>query len=248
MQKAQDIKGSVPRNIQEYRGRNDTEAVKAVAREMESLFAYEMLKVMRETVGTSSKGTLGQDSYMSMFDMEISKLFAQRGLGLQDLLAKNINHQSEKTGNATTQPVKPAQQKLSEGIKDLLPDADAPKISSNFGMRTDPFTDTPAFHRGLDIAAPAGADIHPIRSGTVVYSGEQEGYGNLVIIDHGDGFQSKYAHNQNNLVQQGQVVDTGSVIAHVGDTGRSTGPHLHFELLQDGKRIDPKTLLDKGQG
>jgi len=250
MQNTPDVKGFVPRNIEEYRSRNDPEAVKAVAREMESLFAYEMLKVMRETVGASSKGTLGQDSYMSMFDMEISKLFAQRGLGLQDMLAKSIKHLAEKSGKSPAQQVKPvlhrthAEQSLNEGIKGLLPEVDDPKVSSNYGLRNDPFSNKTAFHHGLDIAAPSGADIHPISTGTVVFSGKMQGYGNLVVIDHGDGFQSKYAHNRENLVQQGQVVDTGSVIAQVGDTGRSTGPHLHFELLHEGKAVDPHALLD----
>jgi murein DD-endopeptidase MepM/ murein hydrolase activator NlpD len=95
----------------------------------------------------------------------------------------------------------------------------------------------------LDIPATEGTDIHPVRRGTVVFSGEQHGYGNVVIIDHGDGFLSKYAHNQINLVEQGQVVDIESVIAKVGSTGRSTGPHVHFEVLYKGEHVHPDILL-----
>ena len=100
-----DIHPSVPRNIEEYRNRKDPEAMKAVAKEMESLFAYEMIKVMRETTDdASSEGTLGKSTYSSMFDMELSKLFAQRGLGLQDMLLKGIKNSAEKTGDAPKLP------------------------------------------------------------------------------------------------------------------------------------------------
>jgi Rod binding domain-containing protein len=95
-----DIYQSVPRNIEEYRSRKDPEAMKAVAKEMEALFAQEMIKVMRETTDMSSEGTLGKNTYMSLFDTELSKLFAQRGLGLQDMLLKGMKNIAEKAGSA----------------------------------------------------------------------------------------------------------------------------------------------------
>lgn len=226
--------------------------MKAVAKEMEAMFAHEMIKVMRETSGKAAKGSLGNDTYMSMFDLEISKLFAERGLGLQPMFERGIKQASEKAGQHHTP--KPATLQATAGEtaapgsaeKALLPDSTRSRVSSGFGARQDPFTGEPAFHHGLDIAAKEGAEVHPVRKGTVVFSGEKGGLGNVVIIDHGDGFQTKYAHNLANLVQQGQAVDTGSVIAQVGSTGRSTGSHLHFEVSYNGKLVAPDTLLSEG--
>jgi murein DD-endopeptidase MepM/ murein hydrolase activator NlpD len=248
MQNIPQVNQNLPRNIEEYRGRNDPEAMKAVAKEMEAMFAYEMIKVMRETVGKSSKESLGGETYMSMFDLEISKLFAERGLGLQDMLLKGLKNIDEKNRHATmtqgTQNIKSEGKKdlLSE-IKSLLPDTGSTAISSDYGLRHDPFTGDMKFHYGLDIPASEGTYIHPARKGTVIFSGEQPGYGNVVIIDHKDGFLTKYAHNLSNLVQQGQEVDKGSVIAQVGSTGKSTGSHMHFEVLYNGEHVDPRLLL-----
>lgn len=233
-------------NVEALRGRKDPEAVKAVAKEMESLFVYEMLKVMREASGTSSSGSLGSDTYTSMFDMELSKVIAKRGLGLAETLAKGISANPHKTDQAPAPPSQgghPQNEAEVPEITDLLPDVHNPRISSGFGMRHDPFSGELKFHHGLDIPAPAGTDIHPVRPGTVLFSGEQAGYGNVVIIDHGDGFTSKYAHNQVNLVQEGEKVDSASIVARVGSTGKSTGSHVHFEVSYRGRNVDPGTLL-----
>jgi murein DD-endopeptidase MepM/ murein hydrolase activator NlpD len=98
-------------------------------------------------------------------------------------------------------------------------------------------------HNGMDIPAPEGTEVHSVGTGTVLFSGEQRGYGNVVVIDHNDGYLAKYAHNKTNLVQQGQEVEAGSVIAEVGSTGRSTGPHVHFEVRCKGEPVHPDTLL-----
>ncbi len=102
------------------------------------------------------------------------------------------------------------------------------------------------FHTGVDIAAPVGTEVHPIRKGKVVFSGEQSGYGNVVIIEHSDGLISKYAHNKTNLVKEGEQVDTNTIIAHVGHTGKSTGPHLHLEIHNREGFVDPVRLLASG--
>jgi len=268
MQNTPDINPSLSRNIEEYRGRKDPAAMKAMAKEMEAMFAYEMIKVMRETSDMSAKGSLGKDTYMSLFDQEISRILAERGLGLRDMLEKGLQHMANKAGNVPTaldkqniktegkQPVTdeikallPAiglnkeKQALIDEVKTLLPDIDRARISSGYGRRQDPYTGEQKNHFGLDIAAPEGTEVHSVRNGTVLFSGEQKGYGNVVVIDHGDGFLAKYAHNQINLVQQGQEVEAGSVIAQVGSTGRSTGPHVHFEVLYQGEHVHPDTLL-----
>ena len=124
-----------------------------------------------------------------------------------------------------------------------FPVRDGGRVSSGFGFRKDPFTGGIAFHRGMDIAAAAGTAIYPVRGGKVTFSGHRKGYGNVVVVDHGDGFVTKYGHNRANLVDTGTVVGPDTVIAEVGSTGRSTGPHLHFEVSYEGKNVRPETVL-----
>jgi len=232
-------------------GQNDPKAIKTVAKQMEALFAYEMIKVMRETTNSSSEGTLGNDTYMSMFDMELSRLFAERDLGLQDMLEKGLTSIAEKKNQvALPQPanrIQDQKQALQSEIKSMLPDIKHAQISSGYGMRKDPISGEHKFHQGMDIPAPTGTDVHAIRKGKVVFSGEQRGYGNVVILDHENGFITKYAHNQKNLVKEGDEVDAGSVIAQVGSTGKSTGSHVHFEVMYKGQAVSPDTLLTERQ-
>jgi murein DD-endopeptidase MepM/ murein hydrolase activator NlpD len=240
------IQPSFTGNIEELRGRKDPAAVKAVAKEMESLFVYEMLKVMRESSGTSSSGSLGGDTYMSMFDMELSKVIAQRGLGLADMIAKEVPGTATAPGQApaaSLQGTHSQKQSPEQELQAVLPDISTPCISSGYGIRHDPFSGELKFHHGLDIPAPEGTEVHPVRPGTVLFSGQQRGYGNVVIIDHGNGFTSKYAHNKVNLVQEGEKVDSASILARVGSTGKSTGPHVHFEVAYRGKDVDPGMLM-----
>lgn len=116
-------------------------------------------------------------------------------------------------------------------------------ISSAFGTRSDPFTGKRTPHHGLDFAAADGSDILAVASGIVAYSGKRSGYGNCVEINHGNGYVTRYAHTKRNLVQVGDRIERGQVIAHVGRSGRSTGPHLHFEVMVDGKRVDPAVFV-----
>ncbi|MEM6817332.1 MAG: M23 family metallopeptidase [Pseudomonadota bacterium] len=112
-------------------------------------------------------------------------------------------------------------------------------ISSHYGTRTDPFTGKQARHKGVDIAARAGAEIRSVASGVVTYSGNRYGYGMMVEIDHGDGYVTRYAHNAENHVSVGDEVQKGQIIGLMGSTGRATGPNLHFEVLKDGKNQNP---------
>lgn len=113
------------------------------------------------------------------------------------------------------------------------------EITSDFGWRRDPFTHQKAWHSGVDIAAASGTPVVACASGVVSHSGPKGGYGNLVVVDHADGTQSYYGHNSANTVTVGQAVQAGQQIARVGQTGRATGPHLHFELRQNGVAVDP---------
>lgn len=121
-------------------------------------------------------------------------------------------------------------------------------LSSYFGMRTDPFTGRLAFHSGMDFAGKMGSDVIAVAAGVVTYAGKRSGYGNLVEIDHGNGYSTRYGHNSKILVSVGQTVKKGQVIAKMGSTGRSTGPHVHFEVLINGHAVNPKKYIQASNG
>jgi murein DD-endopeptidase MepM/ murein hydrolase activator NlpD len=116
-------------------------------------------------------------------------------------------------------------------------------LSAGFGMRPDPFTGEADFHPGLDISAEKGTPIHATASGTVELAAPSGDYGNLVIVNHGFGLVTRYGHMSKFAVWQGQQVNRGDVIGYVGATGRATGPHLHYEVLANGKLMNPLQLL-----
>jgi len=119
----------------------------------------------------------------------------------------------------------------------------AAALSSAFGLRRDPFSGRVARHDGIDLAARGGAPVAAFESGTVVFSGWKAGYGNTVVIRHEDGQECLYGHLARPLVQAGQQVEAHAPIASVGSNGRSTGPHLHFEVRRNGKAVDPMPRL-----
>jgi len=116
-------------------------------------------------------------------------------------------------------------------------------MSSGFGRRTDPFHGKMAWHKGVDFAGKAGSDVIAVASGIVTWSGERYSYGEMVEINHGGGYQTRYAHNAENLVKVGEVIKKGQIIAHMGSSGRSTGPHVHFEVFKHGKPVDPARYI-----
>jgi murein DD-endopeptidase MepM/ murein hydrolase activator NlpD len=116
-------------------------------------------------------------------------------------------------------------------------------ISSLYGQRTDPFDGRNAFHQGVDFAGTAGTRVLAVADGIVSHAGLDGGYGRLVEITHGNGYVTRYAHNAKLLVEAGQTVKRGDPIALMGSTGRSTGPHLHFEVLRDGKPVNPLSFV-----
>jgi murein DD-endopeptidase MepM/ murein hydrolase activator NlpD len=117
------------------------------------------------------------------------------------------------------------------------------EMVSNFGNRSDPFTRQKAFHSGIDFAAQAGTPIHAAAGGTVTFAGFRSDFGWMVEIEHGNGLSTRYAHASRLLVKAGAVVAPGEQIATVGSTGRSTGPHLHYEVLRHGGHLDPRAYL-----
>ncbi len=118
-------------------------------------------------------------------------------------------------------------------------------LSSKYGYRSDPFTGKRTWHAGVDLAGKDGSDIISVAGGVVTYAGERYGYGNLVEVDHGDGLITRYAHCKTIKVKVGDVVQKGQVVALMGSTGRSTGPHVHFEVIRNGKSENPETYIKR---
>ncbi|MDI9246255.1 M23 family metallopeptidase [Marinobacter sp. CHS3-4] len=116
-------------------------------------------------------------------------------------------------------------------------------LSSKYGYRSDPFTGKRTWHDGVDLAGREGSDIISVAAGVVTFAGERYGYGNLVEVDHGDGLLTRYAHAKSIDVNVGDVIQKGQVVAAMGSTGRSTGPHVHFEVLENGKSKNPETYI-----
>jgi len=159
------------------------------------------------------------DIMASLDDLSRQLSDREKQLGVLEsvLLTRNLNEQ-----------IRPAGRPLKSGW-----------LSSYYGRRTDPFTGKQSWHKGVDFAGKAGAEIVAVAAGVVTYSGNRYGYGKMVEIDHGDGYVTRYAHNAENFVNAGDEVRKGQLIAHMGQTGRATGPNLHFEVLFEGKPVNP---------
>jgi len=138
---------------------------------------------------------------------------------------------------AVTQPGAPL------ALKTSLASLQPGPVTSPFGWRSDPFSGRAQFHAGTDIRMAYGQEVQAVASGRVQSVSERQGYGLTVVIDHGSGLETRYAHLSGTSVREGDIVDAGQVVARSGNSGRSTGPHLHLEARQDGKAIDVTNLL-----
>ena len=118
-------------------------------------------------------------------------------------------------------------------------------LSSPYGRRIDPFTGRRSWHKGIDFAAKEGTEIIAVGSGVVTWSGDRGGYGLMVEINHGNGYTTRYSHNKSNKVKVGDIVSKGQTIALLGSSGRSTGPHVHFEVLVSGRQVDPSSYIKR---
>ena len=203
-----------------------------VAQEFASFLYLEVLKAMRATIpkdGLFENNSLSRDVYTSMLDTEVARVLAKR----------------DATG--FTRTVQHAIDSISPKVADkaILNPPVTGTVSSGFGMRYDPIHGTRTFHKGVDIAAPDGAEVVAPMGGRVIFSGPAPGYGNLVEIDHGNGLVTRYGHNASNLVSAGDDVLPGDPIAVVGSTGRATAAHLHFEVREGGKPVDPSIIIGR---
>jgi len=155
-------------------------------------------------------------------------------------LSKQVDDRSDQLGLLETML-------MSRNLEDEVSPAGRPIkrgwISSYYGMRTDPFTGRREHHKGMDLAGKDGSDVIAVGAGVVTWAGDRYGYGKLVEVNHGNGYATRYGHSKELLVQVGDAVKKGQVLALMGSTGRSTGPHVHFEVLYKGKAVDPKKYI-----
>lgn len=172
------------------------------------------------------------------------------GIDLDKLMFRTVFENMKQVGNNANQNALRLQKLLStlSQQKSLL--ASVPSISpldgwvtSSFGSRESPFTKERDVHLGLDIAAPVGSPFYAPADGVVIFSGQKDGYGNFIMIAHGYGVISRFGHNAENLVEPGQKVMRGEQIGTVGMTGRTTGPHLHYEVMLNGTNVDPSRFI-----
>lgn len=231
--------------------------IREAAREFEALLLQQMLKVMRESM-VSEEGLFGGEGlqggmYMDLFEVEVARQIAAAGsgLGIAEMVEKQLTERASPDDPDSSDQKDPRRHQPDGGQPRsepaILPEHREPlagRITSAYGIRTDPFTARKAFHRGIDLKAAEGTPVHPALEGTIMFAGQERGYGNMVAVRHADGTVTRYAHLKEINVKEGQFVAKETVLGTVGSTGRSTGAHLHFEVLSDGQTpIDPGKFL-----
>ncbi|MBR6550878.1 MAG: M23 family metallopeptidase [Paludibacteraceae bacterium] len=179
------------------------------------------------------------DYYEQISRMSNSQLAGELTLKV-DMLEKELYTQA-KSYDEILEMTKTQEIRM-ENIPAIQPvmNKDLKRVASGYGMRIDPVYHVRRFHQGMDFTAPIGTEIFATGNATVKFSGWKQGYGNTVILDHGFGYETLYAHLYKSLVRKGQKVRRSDIIALVGNTGKSTGPHLHYEVRLNGKPIDPR--------
>jgi murein DD-endopeptidase MepM/ murein hydrolase activator NlpD len=226
----------------------DAKQRQKIAQEFSSFLYLEVLKAMRASSAQLDDGegeSSSRDMYTSMMDAEVARLAGQRdSTGFSKAVERSL---ARALGTAKPDGAVPSPTSLPPAEIDPVPARPqvpaAGVISSPFGMRADPLTGGNKFHQGIDIVAPGGAPVAAAAPGRVVFSGWTAGYGNMVEVDHGGGWVTRYGHNSANSVAAGDTVAAGQQVALVGQTGRATGDHLHFEVRRDGKAVSPTIFL-----
>jgi murein DD-endopeptidase MepM/ murein hydrolase activator NlpD len=260
----------------ETRRRLSGKSPKEVAKEFEAVLLAQVIGAMRKTVPESGllEASASRKMLDGAFDQEVARSLAARGgLGIAEQIVGQIERQQglQPAANVATQVARASTAGVSAagalralgasaGARARAESVTAPvgaavsvlpvdgEITSPFGVRSDPFTGEPRFHAGVDVAAPRGSDIRAVADGEVVFSGwRRGGSGRTVEVRHADGLVTSYAHAERTLVRAGQHVVTGDVLATVGSSGRSSGPHLHFAAARDGQAVDPSALLEQGK-
>lgn len=244
-----------PTGIPAANGGLDKEQIKTLAEQFESTMVSQMLKGLQTSLFDSEEdggSSTGVGPLSDALFNELSQAITKAGgFGIANAMTGPLTTQAAAAagtpdlaatarataGNTPTSlgPVEPTLQPLAASPLPI-----SARVSSAYGTRHDPITGESKMHRGTDIPMPVGSDVRSAGSGTVVSVGEAGGYGLQVVVDHGNGVTTRYAHLSGSTVKPGDAVTRGQVIAASGNSGRSTGPHLHFEVLAQGATIDPQ--------
>jgi murein DD-endopeptidase MepM/ murein hydrolase activator NlpD len=233
--------------------------LKEAAQQFESYMTTVLIQEMRKTVPEGLFTSNAMDTFAGILDQEISARISSSGqIGLAEQLLGGLSGEQGGSADGLHPSLLLAEQGISrpgafeaygarrDGLEGPTRRGHLPvhgRLSSRYGWRTHPIGGHRQHHEGIDIAAAKGTRIDAVRGGKVTFSGEAQGYGNLLVIDHGNGLTSRYAHCDELNVQVGDRVHSGQGVATVGSTGRSTGPHLHFEVRQNGESIDPQEFF-----
>ena len=216
-------------------------------KQLEAFFVRRMLSEMRKTVGEGMlsggyAGKMFQDMLDEAMAADVSK---SGGLGIAEVMSAELDPNATEAA-PSAQATRAlgavrgharAYQSGSSGLRHTPVNA---RVSSDFGKRIHPVTGAKSFHEGIDLAAAKGTKVAVSGPGVVVRAGKAGSYGNIVVVDHGGGLETRYAHLDSMSVEVGQQVAAGEIVGRVGQTGRVTGAHLHFEVRRAGKAIDPK--------
>ena len=214
--------------------------------QLEAFFLRHMLAEMRSSSSDGMfSGGYGGKMFQEMLDEAMAdEMSASGGLGIADLITAELAGREGQApeGADSLRPMHGAGYGQSAGQHLRTSPVEAP-TSSDFGARIHPVTHKRSFHEGIDLAAPKGSRVSSSAPGTVIRAGKAGSYGNLVVVDHGGGLETRYAHLESISVRVGDQLAAGDMVGKVGDTGRATGPHLHFEVRRGGKAVDPKGEL-----
>ncbi len=207
---------------------------KTAAKKLEAYFMRHLLKQVRKSGfgGGALSGGFGNDMFREMMDEALADSMAKAGgLGINKILSPELSRQRAISAYASK----------GSGQLSVLPVPG--KMASGFGPRITPVTKKHRFHYGVDLWARMGTPARAAAGGKVLRAERAGAYGNLVVVDHGGGLQTRYAHLSAFDVQPGDIVEAGDTVGRVGSTGRSMGPHLHFEVFRGGKPVDPVSEL-----
>ena len=218
---------------------SNNQSVDVASREFEGLFIESMFKEITKSLKHESDES---KIYFEWFTAEVAKQFARNGgLGIAKTVKQSLNSSKDSakqsassklsTHNIITQRV---------GAQSIV---DGAKVSSGFGMRTDPFHGKHRFHNGVDLAAEMGAPVKTPYDGVVKKVATSKGFGKFVVVEHKGGYTSLYGHLSEHKVSEGTKVFKGDVVGLLGQTGRATGPHVHFELKRYGQIVDPEQFV-----
>lgn len=228
----------------------EEDGIRAQSKQFESMLVKMMIDSMRKNVPEDElledESDPSRGIYQGMLDGEYAQLLSNKeSFGLAESMMRQFGvepGQGDENQSALAMMLGPTSHRPASQSSLFISPVSGP-ISSPFGVRSDPISGAQSEHSGLDIAVPSGQTVRAAASGVVIFAGERAGYGKLVEIDHQNGTRTRYGHLSAVGVEVGQHLKGGEELGKSGNTGRSTGPHLHFEVRVDGVAVDPSSFI-----